>query len=404
MVFATISSQQLGAVDVAASALTPSIAPQPTLPVEDVDIMTARSRPFTADDLADYSVGQVGVNVIEALSPELELDLSVEPMVDVGVIPDPTNSQVPPNQQEEPPTETFDVLSEEIDIVGQAANLPNPFPSSKSSFEDEMLRVQPPESVEAALSALGQSSTMVKCAIGEGIARVAPEASDPSKLASDIGALYKEFQRSVPTVQGIDAEERSTVVTGAETSPSDAQATATASKFQKALTLAEGKIWAALAHHASETPYAELACDAAALRDQSAHMSESYTRRTHPPTQKTYDECREILGALGIPCITTEGEYEAEALASSIVVHGHADFVASEDTVGPIRSIMPLNVDCRYAGCPCLRGTSFAQHHEPEWRVDCRLRRGCACVARARPVCVRRLCAPTRDRLFAAHS
>ena len=44
-------------------------------------------------------------------------------------------------------------------------------------------------------------------------------------------------------------------------------------------------------------------------------------------------KCKEIIRAMGVPCVETDGPFEAEALAASIVIHGQADFVASEDTV-----------------------------------------------------------------------
>lgn len=69
------------------------------------------------------------------------------------------------------------------------------------------------------------------------------------------------------------------------------------------------------------------------LEAKSSMLSESYLRRNHPPTAETYDESKEILRAMGIPCIHPSGPYEAEALAASLVLHGHADYVASEDTV-----------------------------------------------------------------------
>lgn len=69
------------------------------------------------------------------------------------------------------------------------------------------------------------------------------------------------------------------------------------------------------------------------LTRKSQLMKQSYDRRTHPPTKQTYDECKDILKAMGLPCLEVDGPYEAEALASSLVLNGYADYVASEDTV-----------------------------------------------------------------------
>jgi flap endonuclease-1 len=69
------------------------------------------------------------------------------------------------------------------------------------------------------------------------------------------------------------------------------------------------------------------------LAEKSNLISESYERRNNPPTAQTYEESKEIIRALGVPCLDSDGPYEAEALAASLVLNGHADYVASEDTV-----------------------------------------------------------------------
>ena len=106
------------------------------------------------------------------------------------------------------------------------------------------------------------------------------------------------------------------------------------SKNQQILTEEEGKLWNMLSESVvsggfpeSVTKYAE------DLEAKSCILSESYQRRTNPPTPRTYLESREILGAMGIPCIEPTGAFEGEALAVSLVVNGYADYVASEDMV-----------------------------------------------------------------------
>jgi flap endonuclease-1 len=69
------------------------------------------------------------------------------------------------------------------------------------------------------------------------------------------------------------------------------------------------------------------------LAEKSSLISESYERRNNPPTAQTFEESKEIIRALGVPCLDSVGAYEAEALAASLVINGHADYVASEDTV-----------------------------------------------------------------------
>ncbi|OCH86804.1 PIN domain-like protein [Obba rivulosa] len=115
---------------------------------------------------------------------------------------------------------------------------------------------------------------------------------------------------------------------GAAVAVAEARTEYVMSKTQAQLTAEEGVIWARLAAADADAVHTELA----ALEEKSTLMSESYRRRTSPPTQETYEQCREILEAMGVPCIVSDGPYEAEALASALVLQGHADYVASEDT------------------------------------------------------------------------
>ncbi|KAG0696740.1 hypothetical protein DFH29DRAFT_812672 [Suillus ampliporus] len=94
---------------------------------------------------------------------------------------------------------------------------------------------------------------------------------------------------------------------------------------QLQMTIEEGHIWNTLAD-APETVLTMLA-------EKSDILSESYTHQSNPPTTQTYEESKEILHAMGAPCIESEGPFEAEALASSLVIHDIVDYVASKDTV-----------------------------------------------------------------------
>lgn len=69
-----------------------------------------------------------------------------------------------------------------------------------------------------------------------------------------------------------------------------------------------------------------------ALRVRSEVVAESYQRRVNTPTRNTYLESMEILEAMGVLCYEIEGEHEGEALASSLVLKGLADYVVSEDS------------------------------------------------------------------------
>jgi len=116
--------------------------------------------------------------------------------------------------------------------------------------------------------------------------------------------------------------------------PADAHVQAAMSKTQYQLTVEEGKLWEKLtdpdeAVDQDESPTAAIL---ESLRERSSFMVQSYLRRNNPPTETTYEESKNILHAMGVPCIESTGPYEAEALASSLVLNGRADYVASEDT------------------------------------------------------------------------
>ncbi|KAJ7185530.1 PIN domain-like protein [Mycena filopes] len=151
-----------------------------------------------------------------------------------------------------------------------------------------------------------------------------PEASDsaaPEKLASLTPA------RPPRAADFADKEEQQ-----------EARVEYSMTKTQIQLMADEAKLWEELtvpsaapadpADEMTRTPEETLA----ELSFRANMMSESYERRNNPPTTQTYEESKELLRAMGVPCIDTTGTYEAEALASSMVINGFADFVASEDT------------------------------------------------------------------------
>ena len=113
-------------------------------------------------------------------------------------------------------------------------------------------------------------------------------------------------------------------------------------KAQNQLTIDEGKVWGKIASlmsmytkkpSSSEDFPISTINDIHMLADKSYLMSTSFLRRIAVPTDQTYQESKDILQAMGIPCIDATDATEAEALASAIVHKGLADFVVTEDTV-----------------------------------------------------------------------
>ena len=157
--------------------------------------------------------------------------------------------------------------------------------------------------------------------------------------------------------------------------PADAQVQAAMSRTQYQLTLEEGRLWDKLMDpdEAIDPDESPTVCILMSLREKSSFMVQSYHRRNNPPTESTYKESKNILHAMGVPCIESTGPYEAEALASSLVLNGCADYVASEDTVrstsffflfhAPLLDHL-LSTQPSLTGRSRLRRTSPPQHHE----------------------------------------
>ncbi|KAK7676792.1 hypothetical protein QCA50_020260 [Cerrena zonata] len=140
------------------------------------------------------------------------------------------------------------------------------------------------------------------------------------------------------------------------------------SKTQNQLTNEEGLFWDHLTDTGGEGPTSEsMHAIVTTLAQKSAAMSESYKRRTQLPNTQTYRESKAIIQAMGVPCIETDGPYEAEALASSIVLNGLADYVGSEDTdvlvyeAPMLRNVANRGTPLGYVDFALLLGTDFSR-------------------------------------------
>ena len=154
--------------------------------------------------------------------------------------------------------------------------------------------------------------------------------------------LYSEYRRSLPRLASLntvssttgDPFERALSPAACEAKVRQAAADYALSKSQNELLLEDGKLWEQLASSAESDRFTETATQLAEmLKMKSTVLSESYVRRTDAPTAQTYEECREILRNMGVPCLEATDRFEGEALAASMVINGLADYVASEDTV-----------------------------------------------------------------------
>ena len=171
-----------------------------------------------------------------------------------------------------------------------------------------------------------------------------PPADDPTielnEVQSAFVSLYVEYCQSIPKLTSLSPS--NSIPSLASQDPTEVQMEYVMSRQQLQLTVDEGKIWDELVEPKAvasgprlELQEGEDTTEAAlsSLAEKSSLMSQSYERRNNPPTAQTYEESREIIRAMGVPCVDSVGAYEAEALAASLVINGFADYVASEDTV-----------------------------------------------------------------------
>ncbi|PPQ95050.1 hypothetical protein CVT25_000618 [Psilocybe cyanescens] len=162
--------------------------------------------------------------------------------------------------------------------------------------------------------------------------------ADVVSIFKSLHVSYKAGVAKLVTISA-DSEEAKAKMPAAETpEAAEAQDAAEANvmtKKQTELSTEEGQLWHKITQ-SLDSPTAEIDANVEQsiqeLVKQSHEMSESFNRRRNAPDSKIYGESQELLRALGIPCILTTGGIEAEALASSMVLAGHADYVASEDT------------------------------------------------------------------------
>ncbi|EPQ52244.1 PIN domain-like protein [Gloeophyllum trabeum ATCC 11539] len=166
------------------------------------------------------------------------------------------------------------------------------------------------------------------------------EQTEPSisseAIPDALAALYLDYRRSIPTVQSLMSMASNATAAhtpSATTDVTEVSSEYAMSKSQHQLMLDEGKVWLDLADF-NPDPREEGMNDQnlISLAERSQFVSQSYERRCNPPTAETYKESQLILRAMGVPCVESSGPYEAEALASSLVIHGYADYVATEDT------------------------------------------------------------------------
>lgn len=174
----------------------------------------------------------------------------------------------------------------------------------------------------------------------------------PDVVVQELLSLYHDYHQSIPAI--LSPSLLDPPIAGfSEKADVGAREQYAMSKNQVQLTLDEGSLWRSFVNQ-SVVDEADPREKLELLSRKSESLSKSYERRNNPPTPRTYEESRLILQAMGVPCVETAVPYEAEALAASLVHHGFADYVASEDTVRACCSVQRYSLLNFIPGCPSL--------------------------------------------------
>lgn len=152
-------------------------------------------------------------------------------------------------------------------------------------------------------------------------------------ILDQMATLYLDYRQSVSKLASLVVPLDAVLPMMPVVEDPDAQAEIVMTKAQYQLMVEEGTFWDTLAAGRDAPSTAVDDFTLTRLSRTSDIMYASFERRTNPPTAQTYNECKEIMQAMGVPCIESSGAFEAEALASSMVLNGLADYVVSEDTV-----------------------------------------------------------------------
>ncbi|KAG6919813.1 hypothetical protein DXG01_000315 [Tephrocybe rancida] len=172
-----------------------------------------------------------------------------------------------------------------------------------------------------------------------------PELTPLEDIPNQLTDLYLSYKQSVSRLATLSDPLPSPLPVIPSVGDADTQAEIVMTKAQYQLTLEEGRFWDSFASQSQSWGQGQaqwksqeqeratrLPDTLEKLSKTSDMMSASFERRMNPPTSSTYYESKEILRAMGVPCLETSGAFEAEALASAMVLNGLADYVVSEDT------------------------------------------------------------------------
>ncbi|KAG8802356.1 hypothetical protein FRC18_007565 [Serendipita sp. 400] len=284
----------------------------------------------------------------------LPMDMEVEP----APLPETSPYLVLPSPPETLPLSplvpppTLDEISSLTDGSPSSASTIVKDESAISTPQEEMLPSPPLSPLDETSSSLDVSQTDIMELESPKRKRRRSIKRTPKAITSALTGLFEEYHESIASLEALRAPlpASSMVLLSPEPLPetpatleADPNFQTTASKTQVQLALEEGEEWKKLISYDLEQPE-HLDLGFQNVMERSEFLSDSYKRRNEFPTDKTYEESRQLLLTMGVPCVQSEAPFEGEGLASAIALSGYADFVVSED------------MDVVLYGAPLLRG------------------------------------------------
>lgn len=192
----------------------------------------------------------------------------------------------------------------------------------------------------------------------------------PEDLADHLRTLYNSYSEEVellateePVVPGnMRGLDINSDIEGTELAVS-------LTRSQREVAEGERNVWTALS---KGNELSELAPGLSDLANRSELISRSYRRTAELPSENTFVESKVMIEAMGVPWIESEPDFEAEAVASSLVLHGLADYVGSEDTV--CDSYDPKHIDNKFQpiglGCSRVPSPFVEKYNISVWTIN----------------------------------
>jgi hypothetical protein len=193
----------------------------------------------------------------------------------------------------------------------------------------------------------------------------------PEDLADHLETLYNSYAEELEllaTQEPVVA--RNTGEVGVDSDVESAEMVVSLTRSQREVAEGERNVWTALSEGKG---LSELVSGLSDLANRSEMISRSYRRTAELPSEGTFIESKIMIEAMGVPWIESGPDFEAEAFASGLVLHGLADYVGSEDTVRDAyhpKQRIDNNSQPIEPGCPRVPSPYVEEYNISIWAIS----------------------------------